>query len=307
MATEKQLVDQRERKIKSDDHGDDIYLTSLGNGTTGIIAEKLKYFRDRYSTDGVLSIADMRTNVNSNDFEMWKAFVKKYGKRLLKDAEAKYRLDIAKQTAGIDRAHLMNSIVAIAVAYATVGTTDYFGTTLLDEANQAMSFQNKVGRSRGEEVKDVAEQVENKAKEFIDQETQGLSLSDRAWLRTDKLTAQVNNAIDRAFQQGLDDDYYQNHLFNNGAAGNSNSVLVLFDSASGYLANSLLRDQKAQVVTMVANYVAAENALKRAYWHTVEDNAVCKLCETLAMGGPYPRNSVPRRPHHGCRCFIVYY
>ncbi|WP_338230800.1 hypothetical protein [Lactiplantibacillus paraxiangfangensis] len=307
MATEKQLVSQRERQIKHDDHGDDIYISSLSKGTTGVIAEKLKYFRDHYANDGVLSVGDMRTNVNDGDYQMWQAFISKYGPRLMKDAESKYRLKNAKKTAGIDRAHLMSSIVGIAVAYATLGVNDYYGQSLISEASSAMNFQNKVSRGRGTKVKDVAEDVETMAKEFAEQETQGLSMSERAWLRTDKLADQVNGAIDRAFQQGLDDDYYENHLFNDGASGNSSSVLALFDSANGYLANSLLRDKKAEIVTMVANYVAIANSLKKGYWYTVEDNRVCKPCETLAMESPYRRNAVPARPHHGCRCFIVYY
>lgn len=307
MATEKQLVSQRERQIKRDDHGDDIYISSLSKGTTGVIAEKLKYFRDHYSSNGVLSVGNMRTNVNDSDYQMWQSFISKYGPRLMKDAEGEYRLKTAKKTAGIDRAHLLSSIVGIAVAYATLGVTDYYGQSLTNEANSTMNFQNKVSRGRGATVKDLAEDVEAMAKKFAEQETQGMSMSDRAWLRTDKLTDQVNSAIDRAFQQGLDDDYYENHLFNDGVSGNSSSVLALFDSANGYLANSLLRERKAQIVTMVANYVAIANSLKKGYWYTVEDNHVCKACDTLAMESPYKRKAVPSRPHLGCRCFIVYY
>lgn len=301
-----QLIKQREQQIKATDHGDDIYVDSLMAGAKGRIAETLKYFRDRYAVDGVLSVSEMRSNVNDSDFALWQDFIQQYGPRLVKDKAAKYRLDSAKNQAGLDREHLLSSMVAISVAYAAVGINQYNEDTLIAEANKSMQFQNKFMRTRGDEPLDTAELVESEAIKLINKETKGLTMEDRVWLRTDVLSDQVTSAIDRSLQVGLDDIYYQSYLFKEDS-NSKNSVPKAFKSAKGSLANQVLRDKKAEATAVAGAIVADKNDLNVAYWYNVEDGHVCDRCIQLTNGSPYPSHDVPGAPHYGCRCFIVYY
>lgn len=307
MTTEKQLVDQREHKILADDKSDGIYIDQLMAGARGEIERQLKYFRDKYAVDGVLSVSEMRTTPNQADLKQWQDFIKKYGKRLMADEEAKYRLNSAKKRAGYDRAQLLSSMVGISVAYATVNVNQYLDDKQLSEATEAMSFNNRVLGARHKNTVNVADEVSKRAHAFVKEVDHDLTTHERTWLRTDKLTHDLNSSIDRALQIGLDDDYYDKHLFKDSSTGNRNSVPALFSSASGYEANTLLRERKAQVTTMVAIYMAAMNHQKQAYWHNVEDNHVCQACLELTADSPFKASAIPNRPHGGCRCFLVYF
>lgn len=301
-----QLIKRREQQIKSNDHSDDIYIDALLTGAKGKIAETLKYFRDHYAVDGVLSVSEMRSNVNNDDYELWQDFIQQYGPRLMKDEAASYRLKSAKQQAGIDREHLLDSMVAISIAYAALGVNDYNDQTLMNEATQSMRFQNRFMRTRGDAPQDTSELVETGAIKLINATAQGLSMEDRVWLRTDALRDQVTATFDRAFQVGLDDAYYQGHLFKEDSKS-SNSASKHFKSAKGYLANSLLRDKKAGMAALAGAIVAEKNSLNVGYWYNVEDGHVCEQCIQLTDASPYSSNDIPDAPHNGCRCFVVYY
>jgi hypothetical protein len=307
MTTEKQLVDQRERRILADDKSDGIYIDQLMAGARGEIERQLKYFRDKYAADGVLSVSEMRTMPNQADLKQWQAFIKKYGKRLMTDEEAKYRLSAAKSRAGYDRAELLSSMVGIAVAYATTNVNQYMADKQLNEATEAMSFNNRVLGVRHKNAVNVADEVSKRAHAFVGEADHDLTTNDRTWLRTDKLTHDLNSSIDRALQIGLDDDYYDNHLFKDSSAGNRNSIPALFSSASNYEANTLLRERKARITTVITIYMALMNHQKRAYWHNVEDNHVCADCLVLTADSPFKASAIPNRPHNGCRCFLVYF
>lgn len=301
-----QLIKQREQQIKTADRGDDVYIDSLLAGAKGQIAETLTYFRDRYSVDGVLSVSEMRSNVGDADFDMWQSFIKQYGPQLMRDEAAKYRLKTAQHQAGLDREHLLRSIVDISIAYATVGVNDYNTRTLIQEANGSMQFQNRFLRARGGEPLDTSEQVESNAIKLINSTTKGLTMADRVWLRTDVLSDQVTASVDRALQVGIDDIYYQNYLFNESSNSN-NSATKPFKSAKGMLANHLLRDKKAEVTALAGAVVADKNTLNVAYWYNVEDGHVCDQCIQLTNASPFSVHDVPGAPHNGCRCFVVYY
>lgn len=300
------LTQQREREIKLDDHNDEIDVKALLGTVSVTVGYYLRYFINRYGKDGKLDISTMRRNVTQADYAMWTKFIKQYGDQLVDDVEAKYRLESSKQQAGYDRQHLLNSIITIAVVKATLDVQHYTSKTIKDEANKAMDFQNEVIRVRGEPV-DVHKAVATKARRIIDQEDHSMTTVQRIWLRSDTLTRDVQDATNRALMIGLDDDYYNDHLFNETATPNKNSVSSLFDSAGGYYANSLLRNRKALIVSVVAAYVAAQNHIKHGYWHDMEDSHVCAACQALAAGSPYNAGSIPSQPHNGCRCFIVYY
>lgn len=307
MTTEVKLVKQRELEIKHDDKQDTINISQLMGSAQGEIERQLKYFRDRYAVKGVLSISEMRTNPNQADLRQWQRFITKYGTQLMADEEAKYRLDKAKKRAGFDRSELLSQMVGLSVAYATVNVNKYMSDKQKSEANATLTFHNAVIEAQHHNAKNLANDVQKKASAFIAADDHGLTTDQRSWLRTDKLTTDVNTAISRGLQIGLDDDYYNKHLFTDASAGNHNSLPALFSSASGYQANTLLRQRKAILVGVIDQYIATQNRQKHAYWHTVEDNAVCKLCESLAMNSPYTLDKIPVQPHNGCRCFLVYY
>lgn len=306
MASESQLVKQRELDIKHDDKQDTINIGELMAVAQGEVERQLKYFRDRYAVNGVLSVSEMRTNPNQADLRQWQRFIQKYGTRLMSDEEAKYRLDKAKKRAGFDRAELLSQMVGLSVAYATVNVNKYMADKQISEANATETFHNAIIKLHHKNAQNVADEVQQKTREFIEKPVQGLTTDQCSWLRTDKLTTDVNTAINRGLQAGLDDDYYNRHLFTSAGTDNKNSVPALFLSAGNYQSNSLLRQQKAIVVGIVDKYMATQNHQKQAYWHTVEDNHVCSICNGLSNDSPYPVNKIPAQPHNGCRCFLVY-
>lgn len=306
MTTMKSMALDREAEIKRDDRSDTSYVKELLTGVSKSIGNYLRYFMDKYSVDGVLGIAQMRKSLSNADIAKWQQFLNEFGSRIKGD-EAEYWYRSAKKVAGYDREQLLNAMIQIATAVATTNITDYSKRIVLNEANKAMSFQNKVIRARGNPVIDVAEDVENKATDSLERDVAGLNYDQRAWLRSERLNREAQQAVTRSLNVGLDEDYYENHLFKEATNGNKNSVVSLFDSAGGYYSNTLLREHKAIVTTIVANYVALSNSLKKAQWHDVEDSHVCAQCRDLSSQGAFPANAVPARPHGGCRCFVVYY
>ncbi|GAX04080.1 hypothetical protein IWT140_01717 [Secundilactobacillus pentosiphilus] len=306
MPTETELIKERKRNIKADDNQDTINIAQLMAGAQGEVERQLKYFRDRYAVRGVLSISEMRTNPNQADLRQWQRFIQKYGTQLMADEEGKYRLDKARKRAGIDRNELLSQMVGLSIAYATVNVNKYMAQKQTSEANSTYTFHNALIQADHKNAKNLANDVQKKTKQFIGASNYGLTTDQHSWLRTDKLTADVNNAINRGLQAGLDDDYYNKHLFNSASTGNYNSVPALFTSASNYQANSLLRQRKALIVGVIDSYMAIQNHQTQAFWQTVGDNHVCKTCEGLAQGSPYARDKVPPQPHNGCRCFVVY-
>ena len=306
MLTEQQVVDQRERQIKSDDRNDGTNVGALLAVSQNTVADALNYFRSRYATDGVLTVSDMRTNVDGTDYAKWQAFIQQHSAELMQDPEGQYRLKSAAQQAGLDREHLLGAMVGISVAHATLGINQYNHQTIDAEAGRTLKFQNKVMRLRGRQPLDLGDQIETTTQKFIEEPKQGLTMDKRAWLRTDKLTSQVNGAVNRSLQVGLDDDYYQNHLFKD-SSSSQNSVTKQYASAGGYVSNSLLRDAKTGIVALAGGIIAEQNQLGMGYWHDVEDERECENCINLANGGPYPANNVPAPPHPGCRCFVVYF
>lgn len=47
-----------------------------------------------------------------------------------------------------------------------------------------------------------------------------------------------------------------------------------------------------------------ENGVKYVNWMTMEDSAVCPICEEYAAQNPWPIDGVPEVPHVGCRCWL---
>lgn len=67
-------------------------------------------------------------------------------------------------------------------------------------------------------------------------------------------------------------------------------------------------DSQAQYADLVADAAALkaykDSGVERVMWLTVEDERVCKECDSL-HGHTFPITNIPAKPHRRCRCILV--
>lgn len=307
MKPSKSLAKKREREIKTDDSNDADTLANLLTSASADIRQYVSYFVDNYNEDGTLAINAMRTAPNANDLTTWKKFIKRYKQLLSGNSEAQYRIKIAQKIAGFDRETLLNSIIKVITSKVAIDAETFINQAIQSEAGKEVTFQGDVIKINGITDGDLDQKINDIVENFINRETQDLTLSSRIWLKADALAAKINQAIHKALVAGIDVNSIDDQLFYETSRLNEDSVKSVSDSTIKYYVHTLLLNEKALIVATIGAFLATHWKLKHADWYTVEDSHVCQACKSLQGSNPYAASDVPSKPHIGCRCFVIYY
>ncbi|MCY9807042.1 hypothetical protein OXT66_05690 [Lentilactobacillus senioris] len=307
MKPSKSLAKKREREIRADDSSDADTLANLLTSASADIRQYVSYFVDNYNEDGTLAINAMRTAPNTDDLTTWKKFIKKYKQLLSGNSEAQYRIKSAQKMAGFDRETLLSSIIKVITSKVAIDAETFIKQAIQAEAGKEVTFQGNVIKINGIPDGDLDKQINDIVENFINRETQDLTLSSRIWLKADALAAKINQAIHKALVAGIDVDSIDDQLFYETSRLNEDSVKSVSDSTIKYYVHALLLNEKALIVAAIGAFLATHWKLKRADWYTVEDSHVCQACKSPQGANPYAASDIPSKPHIGCRCFVIYY
>lgn len=261
-------------------------------------------FFNAENNNGVLSVSELRRNVSSGDYDLFKKVLSEYSSSLLVDDEGVLRLDKAKKMAGLDKQNLLNSIVAIIIAATSKSVSSYLGTSLKNEYQYAMSFQeNEAIRTRhftNHHYSNAA--INEQANKILAAKNYGLTVDQRVWIKNDKLTGQVNNAVNEGLMRGMDNDYINNKLFK--PFNNSpKSATTAFNKTKNFYKNQLINQEKNRFGTEAALDVFDRYNVHMLNWNLASTHSHSDACDDLAQGSPYTRVDYPNAPHWGCVCF----
>lgn len=302
MATQEAL--EQAQLLARQDATDQRQATTIYQSAYQSIQEYVRYFFDHYSTDGVLDKPAMYTMPNARDRQLWRKVLRQFEGELSKTDQGRQKLKELKRVAGFDRINLLSSVSGIAIGFATANADDYFNRMLIREYSQANDFQAKMASKvvkQWKYHKPTDEDVRKRAVELIDQKNYGLTVSERIWVHSDYLEAEVKQALSKALTVGIDDKYLEDHLFKY-INQNKDSVATDFDSTERWIANRLIKNEKGRLVRKASLQVFNLSGVEWVAW--VTRPGACATCRGLEQDGPYRTSKVPPIPHNGDRCFL---
>ncbi|WP_220751561.1 hypothetical protein [Apilactobacillus xinyiensis] len=283
---------------------DNIFINNLYDSAQGSFKSYLMRFFNAENTDGVLSVSDLRRNVSSRDYDLFRSVLNQFSKPLVTDEEGSLRLDKAKKIAGLDKQNLLNAITAIVIAAHSKKVINYLGNSLVNEYQYAMNFQEREARAMGyRSAKDYTDdQIMKQANTLLKQKNYDLTVDQRVWIKNDKLTNQTNDAVNKGLMIGITQAYMVNKLFKEFTTS-PNSVATIFNKTKNFYKNQLINQEKTRFGISAADDVFGRYAVDSFNWNLASTHSHSDICDDLASGSPYAKEDYPDRPHWGCVCF----
>jgi hypothetical protein len=280
------------------------FINSLYDSAQGSFKSYLMRFFNAENTDGTLSVSDLRRNVSSRDYDLFRSVLNQFSKPLVTDEEGSLRLDKAKEIAGLDKQNLLNAITAIIIAAHSKKVSSYLNNSLVNEYQYAMNFQEREARSMGYRSNNdyTDTQIMQQADTLLKQKNYGLTVDQRIWIKNDKLTNQTNDAVNKGLMIGITQAYMVNKLFKEFTTS-PNSVATIFNKTKNFYKNQLINQEKTRFGTTAANDVFNRYQVSMLNWNLASTHSHTDVCDDLAQGSPYAESDYPNQPHWGCICF----
>ncbi|MCL0330841.1 hypothetical protein [Apilactobacillus xinyiensis] len=280
------------------------FINSLYDSAQGNFKSYLMRFFNAENTDGTLSVSELRRNVSSKDYDLFRNVLNQFSKPLVDDEEGALRLDKAKKIAGLDKQNLLNAITAIIIASTSHKVSDYLGNSLINEYQYAINFQEREARATGYSSNKsyTNTQIMQQAKDLLAQKNYGLKVDQRVWIKNDKLTNQTNDAVNKGLMVGITQAYMTDKLFKEFTTS-PNSVATIFNKTKNFYKNQLINQEKTRFGATAANDVFDRYQVSMLNWNLASTHSHSDACDDLAQGSPYAESDYPDQPHWGCVCF----
>lgn len=265
------------------------------------------YFFNRYNSDGVLSVNEMRTMCNTQDFKLWQEYINKYEKRLLSNDSAKYRLQKAKATAGKDKQQLLSALSMIIIASTSLLVSDHLQGSMINEYRDAFTYKSLLSLKAGYKAHNdwSNNDINKEASELVNDKRYGANIDERIWMKSDILNGQINSAINAALTKGADNQYINNKLMNYIPSNRNESANASFTKTGTNIANVLVADNKAYMEDNATNQVFSIYNVEKFNYATQGDGKVCDPCIDRANSGPFTYATDEGSLHTGDRCYRV--
>lgn len=280
------------------------FINSLYDSAQGNFKNYLMRFFYAENNNGIMSVSDLRRNVGSNDYDLFRRVLSQYSKPLVDDEEGSLRLEKAKHIAGMNKQNLLNAITSIIVASTSKDVSKYLGGSLINEYQYAMAWQEREARNTHHRtnIQYSNSDINKQAQDLLNTKNFGLTVDQRIWVKNDKLTNQTNDAVNKGLMVGITTDYINNHLFKEFTTS-PNSVSTIFNKTKNFYKNQLINQEKTRFGKSAANDVFDRYSVNKFNWNLASTHNHTDVCDDLAQGSPYSKSDYPSTPHWGCICF----
>lgn len=261
------------------------------------IQTHLLAFYERYADDTGLSLQQVNQRVSRWDMGQWKQAINQMGDVSDWPEDAKQRMTIAGFIAGIDRSHLLDSIITLGVVKMTVSNQK--------NITHRLQLDGKTEAKRMGDFFDLTIKQSKKVTSIItDPETTKI-WSRNLWVDTDKMAGDVQYLVNQHLKHGMSLNDLNNILAAHANPKQFKPEQSLADRINQmeFNARRIVRTESARIKDEVNMTTYRMKGVQRVTW--VAEPGACQKCVGLEEGGPYPINDAPGIPddsHPNCRC-----
>ncbi|MGR6795598.1 hypothetical protein [Levilactobacillus brevis] len=294
-----QQEEQRISQLLSSDERFKGQTDNLYYQTLKLISDNIRAFYARYASSKGLTADVVREQVTHWDLDQFMHAIDLLTDGDQSSADLKKRLKLTKyQAAGGDHADAVAALIGATIA---VTTEKVHKTSRQHLANDYVSEQKYQQAIASKHLTWTLPRTQNaQITPAIGHAVDGSDWSDRLWVRSDDMVADVQKVVRDSLSGGLDQDQLEK-LLHFGATGMVPKGIQAAGETEMWMVDRLIRTESARVVDKATMDSFKNRRVKRIDIVTEPD--ACEKCRKLAAQGPFSLSECPDLPWHpNCRC-----
>lgn len=289
-----QQEEQRISQLLSSDKRFKGQTDNLYYQTLKLISDNIRAFYARYASSKGLTADVVRERVTHWDLDQFMHAIDLLMNGDQSSADLKKRLKLTKyQVAGGNHADAVAAVIGATIAV----TTDKVQRSSRQHlANDYVSEQKYQQVIASKHLTWTLPRTQNaQITPAIGHAVDGSDWSDRLWVRSDDMVADVQKVVRDSLSGGLDQDQLEK-LLHFGATGMVPKGIQAAGETEMWMVDRLIRTESARVVDKATMDALMNRHVKQVV--IVGEPDACDDCKKMINHGPYPINDCPTLPIH---------